>query len=168
MEISLSRLIGFCVSLALSGERLNAMPSDHDRHAYGLCNVVLFTGMFVYALYTLRNRKKVSDVSSVVTAALVVMFLLNTAQLCEWLHVVRLGMCSGKLAQTRLVGLQAADVYLAFFEWKGAGGPSGYFLDYGSKILPARESVLSKRRLTSPVTKLNRTVTALSSGSRAL
>ncbi|KAG8858949.1 hypothetical protein FRB96_004769 [Tulasnella sp. 330] len=47
------------------------------------------------------------------------MFLLNAAQLC----------------------LQAADIYLAFFKWQGAGGPSGYFMDCGNQILPARDFI---------------------------
>ncbi|KAG9033323.1 hypothetical protein FRB95_000330 [Tulasnella sp. JGI-2019a] len=98
MEIPLTRLIGFCVSLALS---------------------VLYTGLFSCALYTLMGRKKTSEISPVITVALIVMFLLNAGQLC----------------------LQATDIYMAFFGWKGPNGPTCYFLDYGSRILPARDCI---------------------------
>ncbi|KAG8895363.1 hypothetical protein FRB99_000623 [Tulasnella sp. 403] len=78
---------------------------------------VIYTILFAASLYTLRRRN--TNTSRVIPVVLVFQFLLNTAQLC----------------------LQGADIYLAFFRWDDPGGPSSYFLDCTSRILPARDAI---------------------------
>lgn len=88
-------------------------------------------------MWTLTHTKRNSDISVVVPCILVFMFLLNCAQLCE-LDGARGESCRSH--DTIELGLQATDIYLAFFRFRSQpGNPSAYFLDCSSRILPARE-----------------------------
>lgn len=97
MDVGLSRLIGFSADIAVS---------------------VFYSVLFVLAI---RKRVKSNGASGLIPAVLVIMFLLNTAQLV----------------------LQSVDIYRAFFVWNNLpGGSQAYFFDCSNKILPARDAIL--------------------------
>ncbi|KAG8913983.1 hypothetical protein FRC01_004276 [Tulasnella sp. 417] len=99
MDLGLARLIGFAVALVLS---------------------VAYTALFIAAMNTIRRKRVTNNISTVIPAVLILLYLLNTATIC----------------------LQAADIYLAFFKYRDQyATPQDYFLDYGSRILPARDGL---------------------------
>ncbi|KAG9009924.1 hypothetical protein FRB90_008064 [Tulasnella sp. 427] len=69
---------------------------------------------------TIRRKRATNNISTVIPVVLIILYVLNTATIC----------------------LQAVDIYLAFFGYRDRFPTiQDYFLDYGSKILPARDGL---------------------------
>lgn len=88
--------------------------------AVALVLSVAYTGLFIAAMNTIRRKRVTNNISIVIPVVLIILYVLNTATIC----------------------LQAADIYLAFFGYRNQFPTAqDYFLDYGSKILPARDGI---------------------------